>query len=117
MADSIPSSTDARVSFLAFLYSLAGSAAVEWTHLGDGPQLAEVERLLAERPSNLTVDLRGQVAATEVYQELLQGLHHALVNLSLSEGAPVSLMEASVAFFGSRWMRRPVVVSIRRSRP
>jgi hypothetical protein len=32
VADTIPSSTDARVSFLAFLYSLAGSAAV---HFGD----------------------------------------------------------------------------------
>lgn len=32
MADTNPSPTDARVSFLAFLYSLAGSAAV---HFGD----------------------------------------------------------------------------------
>ncbi len=41
MADTTSSTSDARVSFLAFLYSLAGSAAV---HFGDVPDPATGEK-------------------------------------------------------------------------
>lgn len=46
MSDTTSSTPDARVSFLAFLYSLAGSAAV---HFGDVPDPATGEK----RPQNL----------------------------------------------------------------
>ena len=91
------SSVDAnkRVGLIAEVARvLAASRPVEWTHLGDGPQLGDVAHLLARRPASLTVDLRGQVTSADVYRELLEGRHHVVVNLSRSEGAPVSLMEA-----------------------
>jgi glycosyltransferase involved in cell wall biosynthesis len=67
---------------------------VEWTHLGDGPGRHEVERILESSPANLRFDLRGQVELAEVHDELTSGRHSVFLNLSLSEGAPMSLMEA-----------------------
>lgn len=67
---------------------------VEWTHLGDGPGRAGVEYGAAAAPSSLVVKLAGHVALAEVHRELRSGGHDVFINLSLSEGAPVSLMEA-----------------------
>jgi glycosyltransferase involved in cell wall biosynthesis len=67
---------------------------VEWTHLGDGPGRAEVEEALDEAPASLSVHLSGHVPLEQVYRELQSGAHDVFLNLSLSEGAPVSLMEA-----------------------
>lgn len=67
---------------------------VEWTHLGDGPGLVDVQRAAAQAPGSLTVDLKGHVPLELVHRELQSGDHDVFVNLSLSEGAPVSLMEA-----------------------
>ena len=68
--------------------------AIEWTHIGDGPGRAELHTLVAGGPSSLTASLRGFVPLEEVHRELCSGGHDIFVNLSLSEGAPVSLMEA-----------------------
>lgn len=68
--------------------------AVEWTHLGDGRGRAGVEQAMANRPETLVVNLRGHVPLVEAHREMRLGEHDVFVNLSLSEGAPVSLMEA-----------------------
>lgn len=65
---------------------------VRWTHLGTGPLQEQVVALAAAR--GLPADIRGHVAADEVKHELIAGDHDVFVNLSLSEGAPVSVMEA-----------------------
>jgi colanic acid/amylovoran biosynthesis glycosyltransferase len=69
-------------------------ADVQWTHLGDGPGRHAVERILQRGTTVLRADLRGQVDMGAVYRELTSGMHSVFVNLSLSEGAPMSLMEA-----------------------
>lgn len=71
-----------------------GGSTVEWTHLGDGPLRPELEAFLSQRPASLQVNLAGQVSLGEVHRTLVSGQHDVFVNLSLSEGAPVSLMEA-----------------------
>ncbi len=84
-----------RVLWIAELArELACHRPVRWTHLGDGPLRGRVELALAKSPANLQVQLRGQVGSATVRSELLAGGHDVFVNLSLSEGAPVSLMEA-----------------------
>jgi glycosyltransferase involved in cell wall biosynthesis len=71
---------------------------VNWTHLGDGPEKCILERALsAEQSDSLQVDLRGQVSLEEVRREMALGRHDLFINLSMSEGAPVSLMEAQSA--------------------
>lgn len=67
---------------------------VEWTHLGDGPGKVDVQRAAAQAPGSLAVYLKGHVPLELVHRELQSGDHDVFVNLSLSEGAPVSLMEA-----------------------
>jgi glycosyltransferase involved in cell wall biosynthesis len=69
---------------------------VTWTHLGTGPDRAHVERMLADPPRTVAVRFPGQVSVAEVHRELASG-DGVFINLSLSEGAPVSLMEAQRA--------------------
>jgi glycosyltransferase involved in cell wall biosynthesis len=82
-----------RILELAKAIARSGTE-VEWTHLGDGPGKLDVQRAAAQRPGSLTVDLRGHVPREQVHRELQSGDHDVFVNVSLSEGAPVSLMEA-----------------------
>ncbi len=70
---------------------------VEWTHYGDGPERAELDQLVPTGPRQLTVAIHGHVPAEVVHRELRSGNHDVFINLSLSEGAPVSLMEAQCA--------------------
>lgn len=67
---------------------------VQWTHIGAGPNLDQVRAFIAASPPNMQSRLLGQIPPSEVHRELLSGGYHAFLNLSLSEGAPVSLMEA-----------------------
>jgi glycosyltransferase involved in cell wall biosynthesis len=67
---------------------------VEWTHYGDGPGMAELHQLVGSGPRQLSAAIKGQVPAEVVHRELRSGNHDVFINLSLSEGAPVSLMEA-----------------------
>lgn len=85
-----------RVDLIAQVaqYLAATGHTVEWTHLGDGGMRPAIDTLLSEGPTGLKVHLAGQVPPSMVHQELTAGGHHVFVNLSLSEGAPVSLMEA-----------------------
>ena len=82
-----------RIARVAIELARSGTP-VMWTHLGDGPQRALVEELLTDAPDLLEYELRGVVPHEQVVRELRHGRHSVLVNLSLSEGAPVSLMEA-----------------------
>lgn len=88
--------TNKRVHLIAEVaLALAQSGlAVEWTHLGDGPGRSSVEDMAASGLREFTVNIRGHVPLEEVHRELTSGEHDVFVNLSLSEGAPVSLMEA-----------------------
>lgn len=66
----------------------------KWTHIGGGPAF---ERLLSEASviqENLEICLTGQLTGEESREVLRNGGFDVFVNLSLSEGAPVSLMEA-----------------------
>lgn len=66
-----------------------------WTHIGGGAGLKELEEYAAKRlPSNITVTFYGTVTNTEVYEIYSEKPFHVFVNVSESEGVPVSIMEA-----------------------
>ena len=65
-----------------------------WTHLGHGTEMPTVSAILSAAPDALTWDLPGLVDVSEVRHRLATGSFDAFVNVSLSEGAPVSVMEA-----------------------
>jgi glycosyltransferase involved in cell wall biosynthesis len=67
---------------------------VRWVHLGDGPERRRVEAAASCLDRNVTWRLAGQLPHREVLE--FYETHHvdALLSLSLSEGLPVSMMEA-----------------------
>jgi glycosyltransferase involved in cell wall biosynthesis len=65
-----------------------------WVHLGDGSERAAVEACLREATAELTWDLPGVVNVDDVRREMASGEYDVFVNVSTSEGAPVSIMEA-----------------------
>jgi len=70
---------------------------VTWRHYGSGPLLPEVERILEKAPPSLHTELVGFVPHAEVLRDLTSGPWDAFLNVSSSEGVPVSLMEAQSA--------------------
>jgi glycosyltransferase involved in cell wall biosynthesis len=67
---------------------------VRWVHLGDGPERHRVEDAASRLDGAVTWELAGQLSNHEVLD--FYERHHvdALLSLSLSEGLPVSMMEA-----------------------
>tara|TARA_R100000365_G_C2748490_1_gene80168 strand:- start:5796 stop:7013 length:1218 start_codon:yes stop_codon:yes gene_type:complete len=81
---------------LACAAELARHQEVRWVHFGDGPlkESLRVSAAATDSPHGLTVELRGQVTNDEVHRFYRENHVDAFVNLSSSEGVPVSIMEA-----------------------
>ncbi|MEH7437952.1 glycosyltransferase [Neobacillus drentensis] len=69
-------------------------APIEWTHIGDGPEREKVETLIKELPSNINVKLMGNLSNEEVIQNYRNQSYDCFINVSESEGIPVTIMEA-----------------------
>ncbi|MDO5064002.1 MAG: glycosyltransferase [Actinomyces bowdenii] len=81
------------------LEALAGSSLpIEWEHFGEGPLRGDLEARAAElldAPScPVQLSLHGFVSNTDLVQDYVRQARHVLVNVSSSEGVPVSIMEA-----------------------
>jgi len=70
---------------------------IAWTHLGDGPTRAEVEAVLGGAPETLRAHLPGTVDAASVREFYAGQPVDLFVQVSASEGLPVSVMEALAA--------------------
>ena len=79
------------------VHALAGihDIEIEWTHYGDGPLLDEVKKL-AQRdlPDNIAASFPGNVTNQQLMNEYVAKDYHVFLNVSSSEGLPVSIMEA-----------------------
>lgn len=67
---------------------------IEWTHFGGGSGLEELKRLCESKLNNISYKLKGDTKNAElmrIYNEIPIDL---FVNVSSSEGLPVSIMEA-----------------------
>ena len=82
-----------RVALLAEAIGLLGFK-THWVHIGNGPLLGEVEAVAASFPQNITVAFLGAMPNVQVLDYYAH--HHVdlFVNVSESEGVPVSIMEA-----------------------
>ena len=81
------------VSSIIFLARKHPDLAFEWVHIGGN--VADLSALIKEKaPSNLAIDLKGQLPSTDLHHFYSQHFVHGFLNLSKSEGIPVSMMEA-----------------------
>ena len=67
---------------------------IEWTHFGDGRLFDEFKKLVKKLPKNIKVNHPGRVLNQEVYEAYQKIQPHLFINVSSSEGVPVSIMEA-----------------------
>ncbi|WP_297094238.1 glycosyltransferase [uncultured Draconibacterium sp.] len=67
---------------------------VKWTHLGGGKLLPSIKDMIKSLPPNVNVSLLGQVSNIDVINYYQHNSVDLFVNVSASEGIPVSIMEA-----------------------
>lgn len=65
-----------------------------WVHFGGGEQISDVEQKVQELPGNVNVKLFGSVPNDVIQQYYSTHYVDAFVNVSETEGLPVSIMEA-----------------------
>ncbi len=71
---------------------------INWNHFGDGPLMRELVRQINdEKRNNLIAHLHGMVPNSEVMAHYQNHPVDVYINVSSSEGIPVSIMEAQVA--------------------
>lgn len=67
---------------------------VIWTHIGDGPHLAVLKNAASTLPNHINVSFLGFVSAQNVQSIYTAQPFDLFINISESEGVPVSIMEA-----------------------
>jgi glycosyltransferase involved in cell wall biosynthesis len=67
---------------------------VEWIHFGDGNMKKEIEKLSAKLPDNIKWKLAGSANHEELMNYYRTTSADLFINVSSSEGVPVSVMEA-----------------------
>lgn len=87
-----------RVSLIAESLALIHDIEIEWLHIGEGfsdvaSYNEQINQILKDRP-NIKYDLLGNMPKSEVISFLQHQYVDLLINVSTSEGLPVSMMEA-----------------------
>ncbi|MDB5053870.1 MAG: hypothetical protein JWM44_1920 [Bacilli bacterium] len=67
---------------------------IHWTHIGDGELRNVIEMQVQKLPKHITTDFVGNVSNDQVIQFYERNPIDLFVNVSSSEGVPVSIMEA-----------------------
>jgi len=84
-----------RIDKIIDALSLMKDIPIEWTHFGDGELMDEIREYAKEKlGSNVKVSFAGNIANTELMNTYAVKDFYVFINVSLSEGLPVSVMEA-----------------------
>lgn len=67
---------------------------VHWLHIGDGPLRTELDSLVEKLPANISVTFAGKVDPDRLLDYYAGKPIDLFINVSQSEGVPVSIMEA-----------------------
>lgn len=67
---------------------------IEWTHIGDGELMSVIKEKIGKLPQNLKVNLPGWVSSNEVLKFYVNQPVDLFINVSTTEGVPVTVMEA-----------------------
>lgn len=83
-----------RVDRIASALSLLeGEGKIRWTHIGDGETMQKVKSVCDEKLGFMEVSLMGQVSNQQVKDFYKNEKIDLLINVSTTEGLPVSIME------------------------
>jgi glycosyltransferase involved in cell wall biosynthesis len=83
-----------RVHLIAEALRSITDQRIHWVHIGDGPERQRVEEAVATLPQNITVELKGRIPNPGIYAYYDELRPDLFINVSASEGVPVSIMEA-----------------------
>ncbi len=84
-----------RIHLIVEALSTIKDIKVNWTHYGEGEKMSQLVKLSKEiLPSNITWNFRGYISNSQLLQEYNSENYHLFLNVSSSEGVPVSIMEA-----------------------
>lgn len=67
---------------------------ISWTHFGDGIMFNQIKQLCKSIPNNMTITLNGFTNSNEIHRLYSELKFDVFVNMSTTEGIPVSIMEA-----------------------
>ncbi len=67
---------------------------IKWKHLGDGEERQKIESILKKAPENVEYEISGWLPAKQILDEIIGYSPDIFVNVSTTEGLPVSIMEA-----------------------
>jgi colanic acid/amylovoran biosynthesis glycosyltransferase len=67
---------------------------ISWIHFGAGPEINVIKTLIRQFPENINAELRGAVGHNELMDYYRTTPIDLFLNVSSSEGVPVSVMEA-----------------------
>lgn len=67
---------------------------IQWTHFGTGPLLNTLQKEISKLPGNISTSLPGYKSIDEIMQFYATEPADLFINVSISEGLPVSIMEA-----------------------
>lgn len=68
---------------------------IKWVHFGGGPELERVKEISGSLPENILYELKGDVSNNEILDFYRNNYVDLFINVSETEGLPVSLMEAA----------------------
>lgn len=84
-----------RVDKIVESLALIKDISIKWVHFGDGPLLEVIKKLVDQLlPNNIEVVFYGHVNNKDIYNFYLTEKVDCFINLSSTEGLPVSIMEA-----------------------
>ncbi len=90
-------------NYMCSILQSNGYKSIEWTHFGDGPLLESVKKMFDISSNNslckesgirLNVNFAGRVANSSILKSYGENNYNLFVQVSRSEGIPVSIMEA-----------------------
>ena len=84
-----------RVSLIAASLQYVDGVDLEWYHFGDGPKRAKIDKLAEiSRREGVKIHLMGEKSNDEILRWFEENAPNLFINVSTTEGIPVSIMEA-----------------------
>lgn len=83
-----------RISMLASSLKYITDLKIRWIHFGDGDEFKDVEEISKTLPKYIECVLLGRVSNSDIYDYYTKNDIHLFINVSTTEGVPVSIMEA-----------------------